>query len=249
MQSQVAGINSKCRLCLQKRKLCKSHIFPEFFYKPMYDEKGRFLMIPADASKRVLFKQQGVYELLLCEDCEEHTSRLEAYARRVFFEKMEYIDEEGTGLIRVVNLDYAKFKLFQLSLLWRAGVSRDSFFSAVRLGPHEDRIRRMILESRPGKPYEYGCAIFGLALREGQALDIMLAPDRGHIDSNYCYRFILGSCIWAYVVSNHSVRFEGKSHFLQENGSLLLQTVDAKSVPFIRKAVDQVLRRGKISGV
>ena len=31
----------KCKLCLKENKLSRSHIIPEFFYKPLYDEKHR----------------------------------------------------------------------------------------------------------------------------------------------------------------------------------------------------------------
>lgn len=36
---------SNCKLCLKEKELMFSHIIPEFFYEPMYDEKHRFMQI------------------------------------------------------------------------------------------------------------------------------------------------------------------------------------------------------------
>jgi hypothetical protein len=42
--------------------------------------------------------------------------------------------------------------MFHLSLLWRMSVSKHPYFKEVSLGPHEEVLRRMLLEARPGEP-------------------------------------------------------------------------------------------------
>jgi hypothetical protein len=57
----------------------------------------------------------------------------------------------GQSLFTEINgLDYAMFKLFHLSVLWRAGVSTREEFRNVKLGSHEDVIRQMLLRDDPG---------------------------------------------------------------------------------------------------
>jgi hypothetical protein len=48
------------------------------------------------------------------------------------------------------GLDYSTFKLFHLSVLWRASVSSGPDFASVRLGVHEERISGNAPLLRPG---------------------------------------------------------------------------------------------------
>jgi hypothetical protein len=59
----------------------------------------------------------------------------------------------------VSGVEYQPFKLFLMAQLWRAGVASDPLWEVVRLGPHEDRLRKMLLEADPGKSHEYACAL------------------------------------------------------------------------------------------
>jgi hypothetical protein len=61
----------------------------------------------------------------------------------------------------VTGGQYSPFKLFLMTQLWRAGVASDAFWKNVRLGPHEERLREMLLRAYPGQTYEYACVISG----------------------------------------------------------------------------------------
>jgi hypothetical protein len=41
-------------------------------------------------------------------------------------------------------------------MLWKASASGLSDFDAIRLDPHEERIRQMLLSQDPGNPDKYG---------------------------------------------------------------------------------------------
>jgi hypothetical protein len=127
----------KCALCLLERDLRRSHIFPEFFYKPMYNE-GRYFQISTNPSQKIIPRQKGIWETLLCQKCEGRLSQLEDYARRVLYGGTEISITQHPGKIIIHDLDYTRFKLFQMSLLWRAGVSKRPEFKNVSLGPHEE---------------------------------------------------------------------------------------------------------------
>jgi len=56
-------------------------------------------------------------------------------------EKLSYIE------INENHFDYIKLKLFLLSVLWRASISKLDFFSSVQLGKYEDVIKNMLLQT------------------------------------------------------------------------------------------------------
>jgi hypothetical protein len=70
----------------------------------------------------------------------------------------------------ILDLDYAKLKLFQLSLLWRAGVARQEFFAKVDLGEYAETLRQMLHSSDPGSSADFGCHVLPL-IWEDQLLD------------------------------------------------------------------------------
>lgn len=61
----------RCALCQNTRKLCKSHIIPEFFYTELYDKNHRFKAIYSKWGK-IVFHYKGFRERLLCEECEKN---------------------------------------------------------------------------------------------------------------------------------------------------------------------------------
>ena len=151
---------SICKLCHEDRELLRSHIFPEFCHKDLYDEKGRIHELSTDPKVRNRHdRQKGIRERILCGDCEQRLSVWEKHASTFLNGKAESLLRSENRIERVDVRDYKKFKLFQLSLLWRAGVASDKEFEEVRLNKHEEILRRMILRGDPGSPCDYGCVV------------------------------------------------------------------------------------------
>lgn len=48
-----------CAICKDNSDLKNSHIIPEFFYKPLYDEKHRINVIPLSQEQKRKYKQKG----------------------------------------------------------------------------------------------------------------------------------------------------------------------------------------------
>jgi len=69
-------------------------------------------------------------------------------------------------MIECGGIDYKLFKLFQLSLLWRAGVSDRPIFKEVALGRHQEILRRMLLDDDPGESHKYGCIMLAAITME-----------------------------------------------------------------------------------
>jgi hypothetical protein len=236
-----------CRLCLQPKTLQNSHIIPEFFYKPLYDDLHRAEVFSTSPDEKNWYLQKGIREELLCYDCEQFLSPMEDYARRVFYGGVEIPTPTGNNPIILNNIDYERFKLFQLSLLWRSSVSKDRFFSDVSLGPHEEKVRKMLITKNPGEPYDYGCILIGLLMEKNRPVDEMMTqPDSLRIDGHRCHRFLFGGCLWTFVVSKHSKNFKYKQFFLSKEGKLAIYLMDAKHADFITKFVRNLKGAGKL---
>jgi len=63
-------IPKNCALCLQEAALCKSHIIPEFCFKPFYDKSHRIIEVSNVEKGKVRRMQKGIWERLLCAKCE-----------------------------------------------------------------------------------------------------------------------------------------------------------------------------------
>jgi hypothetical protein len=180
----VPGI---CKLCGENSELQNSHIIPEIFYDLVYDEKPRrFHVIPSNPSKKIEYKQQGFREHLLCRNCEGRFGQLEDYVKRAFIDgkivdgKRTHATQTQDGMV-LTNLDYKKFKLFLLSLLWRMSITTLDFFVNVSLGQkHEGKIRQALVSEDPLQPEDYPCIFERLTLGGKFYQDFILKP--------YCLR-------------------------------------------------------------
>lgn len=210
----------RCALCQKESELKRSHIIPEFLYKAMYDDKHRFHVLSSVPELPDLMVQKGLRELLLCGDCETHISRFERYARGVLSGGVPLDYKKEGRVVQVAGIDYTKFKLFQLSILWRAGVSDLQLFERIDLGSHEPKLRRMLLESDPGSDFTYGCIMFGLVDDEGNRMDMIVQPGKLHIDGHSCYRFIFGGFMWVYFVTSRRPTGSYTVGFLRSSGKL-----------------------------
>jgi hypothetical protein len=194
-----------CRLCRQPSVLQNSHVIPEWGYGRLYDDKHRMIALrsggrqPASAD----YMQKGIRERLLCKRCETRLSRYEKYARDLLMTR---------GLVlppprrQVVNqADYTPFKLFQLSLLWRAHLSRHLLFAAVDLGAtHAERLRTMLDSEDPGDAADYPCFLSVLYVAGEQRADVMLPAGHGRTEGQRTYRLIFAGFHWMFVVSSHT---------------------------------------------
>ena len=104
----------------------------------------------------------------------------------------------------VMQVDYRAFRLFQLSLIWRASVASRQEFLSVDLGPHEERMRLMLLNVDHDDEEMYPCVMIAPAahaiLRRG-----ILVPEPRRIEGHGAYRLMARGLWWIYRVSSHPV--------------------------------------------
>jgi len=225
-----------CRLCLKNDFLCESHIIPEFFYKNMdlYDDKHRYSVISNNHDIRPRFKQKGVRERLLCKTCETKLSKLERYCSMVFFggEPLEIMKcQRGLEL----KVDYTKYKLFQLSILWKIGISTLEEFSTLEIGDHEDVIRKMILDEKPGNTSSYGCIMIRSTKYDNLTSGLIHCIGNVKIGKVECVRLLLGGFFWLYFLSDSAIDDNQKELFLQSSGHLRILITDKDPNHYIER--------------
>ena len=147
-------------------------------------------------TRRPAPKQDGWKEHLLCHACEQRISRWEkavceelggrryasAWWRIVPYGGPIIVPMASRPVIRVLevrNGDYATWRLFMVSLLWKMGKSRLPEFAAVDLDADEGIIRRMILQGELGKSMDYPCWIYILSANGRPLKGYEYAPSDG----------------------------------------------------------------------
>jgi hypothetical protein len=226
-----------CKLCCQVRKLENSHIIPEFCHVQMYGPNlHRFhYMHDVDAGK-VKWEQQGFKEYLLCEQCEQKLGVWENYATRLLKTELPQPAPGQAKPILFQGLIYSHLKLFFLSVLWRASVSTLPFYEHVRLGPHEDKIREMLVHSIPGDPTDYGCVV-SLLLDKGQRLRNVIVPPTpcGTQDPEHDrYIFVFGGLLLLYFVLKQGLTPKLQQSMLKADGSLTIEQIEHDDFPMLR---------------
>ena len=236
---------SYCKLCGKFRPLHDSHVLPEFVYRPAYDLSHTAIKLDLDHNKK-LKRQRGFTERLLCKDCEIHISRWETYFARIWFDNLNSLRPKmlTNNVVIIARIDYAPFKLFHLSLIWRAGVSSRYEFKNIRLGAQEPKIRKLILAEDPGAPEDY--AFFGIALRKPDTKTfqdkLLSAPAASRVNGHWVYTLIFGGVLWHYWVSGHT---DGRlvPYIFGRDGKLTLAVQDWTKNIFIRAMAREIVER------
>ena len=212
-----------CALCLSNTDLCKSHIIPEFMYKPTYDSKHRAheTMLEPYGQR---YLQKGYRQRLLCKECEGRLSKYEAYVKHVWYDQKRLPDEMAQDELVISGLEYTQFKLFHLSVLWRASAATKPPFEKISLGTHEETLRNMILSADPGAEQQY--CFTGKALVSDDDLTVLQAlfvqPTQTVTPAGVACTFVFGGCEWIYLVESDLKTLFAR-YFLNKQGTLILR--------------------------
>ena len=240
-----------CKLCNQDKQLIgRSHIIPDFMYKHagLYDEKHRLRYFSIEdliSGKPPSLPQSGVHEGgLLCKDCDNRRlgQHLEDYAKKAIYGGGQLLAEECPDCIKYTNdagelfaicenLSYTKYKLFLLSILWRASVSTNPFFNKINLGQHEEVLREMIFNNDAKNFNDYPVFVFTSASDTEFSHDMIIEPRQviGSDGMETCC-FIIGGFIYIFK--------ELKGQTINEQNKLtILQTQPGTTLKFIKNYV------------
>jgi hypothetical protein len=205
--------------------LVRSHIVPEFLYKPHYDEKHRALLFDKRDAPYTMV-QKGLRERLLCDGCEARLQVFEDYFARYWFKQMPLPARVVAPEVILSGIDYSQFKLFLLSIVWRASVSDTA--PEMSLGPHEERMRSMLINVDPGPKDLYPIFAGVIVDEEGQPWDgAMLSPLKIRVKAHWACRMVFGGVAWTVLTSHHQT-LPLDDHFLSESGDLRLPALPRK---------------------
>lgn len=221
-----------CKLCLKERPLVKrSMIIPKFFQKQIFTGFEPVLVGIESLKYQKRKSPYGVYEQnILCETCDnEIIGKFETYGRlatfgdptgRVNIYQKVHIGSDGLRTRIYKGLNYKKFKLFILSVLWRSSISNQDFFKNVSLGPHEEVIRKMILSGDPKAESKYSILLLEIDENHSQLpIPAILSPMRVKEGVGTHYVFFIGRFFYHINISNNTTdSIFKKSNILSENG-------------------------------
>ncbi len=192
------------------RPLCRSHIVPNLVYKPIKNEKRQLLSVGPHDVKKI---QTGIWEHLLCEKCEQVLNEHETKFKNIW---MDTIPPDFTHLrtkplediIEVSVPDYDSFKLFHLSVFWRAAVSSRHKTGDISLGPHEEAIRQLIYDGNPVEPGVYPFWAVLILDDGGRPVPIVtqLAEAAERWNHHRQYFMSYAFCDWFFVVARQPIR-------------------------------------------
>ena len=211
-----------CKLCLKQNKLRNSHIIPEFVYKPIYDKKHRFDVIAREQNVRNDEKQKGLREYLLCQVCETKLSKYERYVSLVLDNGLNVKQTRNGNYVKLEGIDYEKYKLFALSILWRASVTSLPFFKSVKLGHHEEVLRKFLYSGSVPKEHEYPFFVAPLVHTDNSLIDAILAPSKSRLLEHRIYRFVFSGMLRVFVVSKTRIPDKYQDICLTESGCMYM---------------------------
>ena len=244
----------QCKLCQEEKELIKkSHIIPDFMYQGLYDEKHRLRKITplkyVKGEKKVELPQTGEYEgNILCKKCDnEIIGRLESYASSAIYGKtklaynenpiIEFFKiENDIFLNKVTNIDYTKFKLFLLSILWRSHISSQEFFKEINLGDNAETIRRMILDGNPDEKMIFPSLYFTFIMDSNVSNNIVAQPSIIKMQENKVAVFIIHGFIYLFHIEGDNVpEYFNSSTINQKNEMTIIHLPEGISWELILK--------------
>lgn len=216
--------NGKCKLCLQEKPLLKkSHIIPDFFYvqADMYNQNHQIHKIDVQKflkNKHISFVPTGIYDQgILCKECDNNIiGILETYGRKVLFGGLNPDEQinclnfnnpiDGFEFSIVENVDYKKFKLFLLSILWRSAVSSNDFFKDVNfLENYMETLRKMIFEGLPGKFNDFPIITMSYIKDKSVPADFIGQPIKAETEKGITITFLLAGFVFMFSVKTDFV--------------------------------------------
>ncbi len=237
-----------CRLCLKKVPLIKkSHIISSFLYSPLRDIDNAMISFKNSSKSKPSTIYTGEFEEgLLCANCDNKIiGGYESYGYRIIKAQsgvrginITFLKDD-TGVekyAKVEGVDYKKFKLFLLSIIWRSSISKRDFFKNIQLElDDEEKLRKMILEGDPGQVDDFPCVI---AMARNSQLLNGLIREPFKVDDGY--QFLIAGVFYYFYVQKPFPDFIIKSTIQDSNVMYLLFMSDEWVKRFEKQTLDQL---------
>ncbi len=254
----------RCRLCERERRLLRSHVVPEFFYRPVYGKNHRLYTRVDGRLARLPPLQRGLRERLLCAECEQRFGTLEAHVRQILYGKVATtalepysrtqpleVTRDDTasssrvspdselgfwtrGQVQFRGVDYTTVRFFGLSVLWRMAVASHVMWQSVQLTDDEQAIKAMITRGDV-EPYDRYPFVCMIPLFGGRFFpDFILQPDRIEAADGFVIRTVLGGYLFVFLGAGPYRDDTLTPFFVRPDGLWTLPIVDAMDLDFLR---------------
>jgi hypothetical protein len=178
--------------------------------------------------------QKGIREKLLCADCEDLINhKYEIPFQKEWYEDNPFPDKVSDAYSSKYN--YSTFKLFHLSILFKASVSSLPTFGQVSLGKHEDIIRKMLLTEDPGSVSKYPILAYAVINKDKVEKRLISMPMATKIDGHMIYAQIYCGVMWWVSVSSHKNDIFSKAG-LQKSGQLQYVAIPWNEIGLMQEA-------------
>lgn len=209
----------------------------------LYDDNHSYNILSTKPGKHRTIAHKGIYERLLCKKCEVKLAQWEGYARQVLYgensSKISMANSNGFEFI----VDYTKFKLFQVSILWRIGISTRKEFSSINLGAHEILLKKMLFEGIPGNTETYGCMLINSTKHTDITSNMIQCMGMSEIGGVKCVALLLGGVFWIFFLSKTAICQDQSGLFLQDTGNLRILNIDKDPNHYIENLAKDLYKK------
>ncbi|MBI4233965.1 MAG: hypothetical protein HY686_05935 [Chloroflexi bacterium] len=154
----------KCKFCGNESELIEAHIIPAGFFRRLKQGQEPLEIVTNRGGEYTKKSRKGVYDqTIVCSKCELIWQGWDNYAQQLLAEeplngRARYHGNRKICYV-VDNFEYRRLKLFFISMLWRASVSSQKFFSRLCLGRFEDIAKQHIVNSAPGNSEDFSVVL------------------------------------------------------------------------------------------
>jgi hypothetical protein len=217
-----------CQLCRLEKKLIKAHIVPQSLYEPLREEGAPITIYPTAEGAFPKRAPSGIYDsTILCAVCDGKIGRWDDAAQRLLLAPLDTYGQPEEifrrGIFEIAGFDYASLKLFFVSLLWRAHLTKHEFFAKVNLGLWAETARKMILNESPGATEDFAAI---LARYDHPLAVAMHNPQRIRFHGLNFYRFRLGQFIALIKVDQRKVLLDISGFCITHGRPIVVRVVD-----------------------
>lgn len=235
-------ITATCQFCLEVKPIIRAHIIPVGLYpKNPNGDRFQYSLSGEGARPKTKVPHGGYDDRLVCEDCERQFSAWDDYASDFFGDEkvpFQSLTSSGTPYRLYPLFDYAKLKLFFISMLWRAHATTLPDFVKLNIGPkYEAMAKAMIKAGDPGTPDQF--AVFLLRFTGTHRL-LGTSPTPRRESGVLMYETLLFG-FGSYVkVTNRPLPTALRNAQLTDGKPLYMLEKPIEDGPFVRYAIEAV---------
>ena len=217
-----------CKACGQNKKLIDAHIIPKSFYMNLRSDSNHLDLLSSSSPKKTGRSFKGEYDKnILCKDCDSKFEIYDDYAKKLLidcFAKFKEIKIDGrVQAWRMDDFDFNKIKMFFLSVLWRASISKRPFFRRVKLGPHENTIKQILLNGNKDSNNIYTIALSKFIPNHDSTIEkTIIDPDLFKMNGiNYYRIYLAGYTAWVKIDKRKSCSTMNKIELNHNHGFII----------------------------